>query len=143
MLRNLIFVCLVGTVLSARQSSAQIFAVIVNKSNPTTSLTKEEVSNLFLKKTTQWKDGQSVLPVDLSDKSPTRKAFSETMLRKPAGAVKSYWQQQVFSGRATAPVQQDNEKAVLRYVQDNPGAIGYISPDVNYAAYRVKIVEVD
>ncbi len=143
MLRKLVFACLIGTVLGAHQSSAQIFAVIVNKSNPATSLSKEEVSNLFLNKTKTWNHGEPVLPVDLSVKSATRKAFSQTMLGKPASAVKSYWQQLAFSGRAKAPAEEDNEKAVLQYVQDNPGAIGYISPDVNYKAYRVKIVDVN
>jgi len=143
MFQKLLFIALIGMILSVHESSAQVFAVIVNKGNPVNSLTKEEVSKLFLKKTTQWDNGESVLPVDLSVLSATRKAFSETLLSKTAAAVRSYWQQQAFSGRGVPPLQKDNENAVLKYVQDNPGAIGYISPDVDFAAYKVKIVDVN
>jgi len=138
----LLIVCL-GLFVQTRQVSAQLFAVIVNKSNPVESMSKDEVSKMFLKRTVQWANGSDVLPVDLPANSATRKVFSETLLGKTAAAVKSYWQQQSFSGRGTPPAIKDNEKAVLEYVQANPGAIGYISPESNYTAYRVKIVDVN
>ena len=143
MLRKLCLVVCIGLFVQTRDASAQLFAVIVNKSNSVESLTKDEVSKMFLKKTLQWQDGQDVMPVDLPATSATRKVFSETLLGKTAAAVKSYWQQQAFSGRGTPPALKDNEKAVLEFVQANPGAIGYISPESNYTAYRVKIVDVN
>ena len=37
------------------------FKVIVNASNPISSMKKSHVSNLFLKKLVEWKNGQKVL----------------------------------------------------------------------------------
>jgi len=143
MFQKMLLVTIASAIMSIKESPAQIFAVIVNKSNPVNSLSKDEVSKLFLKKTTQWDDGQNVMPVDLAVSSSTRKVFSETLLGKTASAVKSYWQQQAFSGRGKPPAQRDDENAVLKYVQDNPGAIGYISPDADFTTYNVKIVDVN
>ena len=43
------------------------FKIIVNTSNDATSMTKAQVSYLFLKKVTKWKNGHKVLPVDQTE----------------------------------------------------------------------------
>ena len=60
------------------------FKIVVNSSNPVSSLTVKDVSNYFLKKVTRWKNGQKVLPVDLKDTSTVREIFSKDIHgRKP------------------------------------------------------------
>src|SRR5262249_2331219 len=91
---------------SARLSAAEVahFRVITNASNPTASLTKDELAKMFLKKTTTWGNGHRVLLVDLPENSSVRKRFCELVLDKPIEAVKAYWEQTGVSGRGVSPL---------------------------------------
>lgn len=103
------------------------FLVVVNTANPVRSLTTEDVSRLFLKEVTAWASGQQVLPVDQSENSSVRAAFTRQVLRRKIAAVKAYWQQRIFSGRDLPPPVRTSDAEVIRYVEANPGAIGYLS----------------
>ena len=43
------------------------FKVVVQASNPIKSITRTQLSRLFLKKTSTWESGEHVVPVDQSD----------------------------------------------------------------------------
>jgi hypothetical protein len=46
---------------------------------------------------------------------------------KSVTAIKTYWQQQVFSGRDVPPVERPGDAEVVAYVRENVNAIGYVS----------------
>jgi ABC-type phosphate transport system substrate-binding protein len=119
------------------------YKIIVNGSNPISSMTKDQISKLFLKKVTKWKNGQKVLPLDLTGTSPVRQDFSKEILGRNVWAIKAYWQKQIFSGRGVPPPEKSSDREVLAYVQENPGAIGYISASVITIKYRVKVLNVE
>ena len=54
--------------------SAQSYKIIVNEANATTSVSKQDASNIFLKKKSKWDDGTKIVPVDQSASSATRAA---------------------------------------------------------------------
>ncbi|RPJ52806.1 MAG: hypothetical protein EHM23_32220 [Acidobacteria bacterium] len=113
------------------------FKVVVNNANATSVMSKDQISKLFLKKVTAWQDGREVVPVDLSERSQVRETFSREIHDRPVAAVKSYWQQQVFSGRSTPPATRDSDGETLAFVQQNPGAIGYVSAAAAINGVRV------
>jgi len=111
------------------------FQVIVNDANPISSLSAESVSRLFLKKATTWDDaswenGGKVLPVDRRSDSTVREQFTKEVHRRSVAAVKSYWQQMIFSGRDVPPPEKGSAGEVIEFVKSNPGAIGYIESSV-------------
>ena len=117
-----------------------IFRLIVNVNNPVESLTRGQVSKLFLRKATSWSAGGLVQPVDQAEGSRVREAFTNAVHHKTVGAVKAYWQQQVFSGRGVPPPEKGSDAEVTAYVNSNEGAIGYVS--VNAKLDGVKAVSV-
>ena len=117
-----------------------IYKIIINTSNQITSINKAQVSKLFLKKVTKWENGKKVLPVDLLEKSPIRQNFSKEILGKKVSAIKAYWQKLIFSGRGVPPPEKATEKAVLKYVQEHDGAIGYVSRNIK--VNRVKVLKI-
>jgi ABC-type phosphate transport system substrate-binding protein len=117
--------------------------IVVNDKNPVAdSMTKDEVADLFLKKSTRWSNGQTVVPLDLTDSNKVRSEFSSTILSRDVTAVKSYWQKMIFSGRATAPVELATEAEVLTFVRKFPAAIGYVS-DGAAIPEGVKVINVN
>lgn len=126
MKRNIIAIFILMFMISGF-ASAQSYKIIVNNSNSVSSLSKKEVSDLFMKKSTKWPSGVAVTPVDLVANSSVREAFSSNVHNKAVSAIRNYWQQAAFSGAATAPPEKSNDNEVIEYVKRNPGAIGYIS----------------
>jgi ABC-type phosphate transport system substrate-binding protein len=112
----------------AQSSPAREFVVIVNRQNTATSVSREFVADAFLKKASHWDDGQPIKPVDQSAASPVRRAFSTSVVKRTVGAVRSYWQQRIFSGRDLPPPELDSDDAVIHYVAKYPGGVGYVSP---------------
>lgn len=104
----------------AHRAAAQNFVVVVNASGPST-LSRDDVSRIFLKKSGQ------LTAVDQSKDSRVRAAFSTAILGRPVSAITSYWQQQIFSGGDTPPSEKSSDADVLAYVRTNPKAIGYVS----------------
>ena len=103
------------------------YRIVVHAGNPVAQLTRAEAGKLFLKKTRVWSDGLPVEPVDLAESSAIRKAFSSEVVGKDVAAVRSYWQQQLFTGRGVPPVVKANDAEVVAFVASHPGAIGYVS----------------
>jgi len=114
-------------VLPAPAGETPGFRVIVNAQNPVSSVKTSFVADSFLKKVSEWGDGQGIKPVDQKSSSETRRLFSTTILGRSVAAVRTYWQQRVFSGRGVPPPELDGDTEVVRYVSANRGAIGYVS----------------
>jgi ABC-type phosphate transport system substrate-binding protein len=117
------------------------YAVVVSASNPITSISRDQASKLFLKKAATWQDGRDVVPVDQPEGSPVRDAFTKAVLHKSVAAVKSYWQQQIFSGRGVPPTEKSSDGDVLGFVRTTPNAIGYVSASAPVGP-GVKVVNV-
>jgi ABC-type phosphate transport system substrate-binding protein len=126
--RNTILTCALAVLaVTGGSASAEDCVVIVNPSNPTTSMRKADVSRLFLKQTAKWTNGAKVVPVDLPTKSSTRADFTRTVHGRTIEAVQAYWNQKMFSGADVPPEQKPSERDVVEFVRVTPGAVGYVS----------------
>jgi hypothetical protein len=113
------------------------FRVIVHPNSSATTLDRRFVEDAFLKKVKAWPTGEVIRPVDLEPESPTRRRFTEEVLRRPPAAVRAYWQQRIFSGRDVPPPELDSDQHVIDYVMRYPGAIGYVSGTVTLNGPKV------
>jgi ABC-type phosphate transport system substrate-binding protein len=114
--------------------------IIVDPSNPTVTATREAIADAFLKTSTRWPDGETIRPVDQRTDSPARKAFSAIVLKRSIAAIRSYWQQRIFSGRGVPPLELDSDDAVVRYVSEHRGAVGYVSASAQTGNTKVVTV---
>lgn len=117
--------------------AADGYKVIVHSSNPASSLPREQVARFFLKQETAWPSGQAVKPVDLERGSPTRAAFSTKVVQRAVPQVVAYLQQRLFSGRATPPPEVRTPAEVVSFVEQNEGAIGYVSEGTEIGRNKV------
>ena len=101
---------------------------MVNSSISATELSREQASNLFLKKA-RWAEGPVVQPIDLKIGSDIRESFSTQIHGKSPKQVKSYWRKQMFAGKSVPPPEAKSDADVLRYVAKRTGAIGYVATD--------------
>ena len=138
---QLILVALAVSLLWHGSALAAGYKVIVNNANGKSSLAKKELSQLFMKKTAKWSDGAPVMAVDQTEKSSVRERFTQEVHGKSVAAVKSYWQQQIFSGRDVPPVEKSSDAQVIAFVKQNAGAIGYVAEGADTAGVKVVTVQ--
>ena len=105
----------------------QGFVVVVHPSNPVSSLSTDELSRIFLKKTAKWANGARVEPVDLANGSAVRARFSQAVHGKGTAAVSAYWQKMIFSGREVPPAELGAATEVIAFVASHRGGVGYVA----------------
>lgn len=137
MRRTIRFLTTAGMLLVAASAAAEGFKIVVNEKSDVSTLTRKEVSALLMKKTMRWSNGTNVFPVDQAPGSAVRDRISTQIHGKRTAAVKSYWQQQIFSGRAIPPVEKASDTEVVALVRANAGAIGYVSDSASTAGVKV------
>ena len=94
--------------------------VVVNPKAAEASMTKEQVAQFFLGKST------AMTPIDQAESSPIRAEFYKKVADKDAAQAKALWSKLVFTGKATMPKEVADSAAVKAAVAANPKAIGYI-----------------
>ncbi|MBK3519674.1 substrate-binding domain-containing protein [Carboxylicivirga marina] len=136
-----LYTLLIAFILLGFISNAQDYKVIVHSSSTVTSISKSQLSKYFLKKDKKWDDGTKVTVIDQSSRSETRKQFSNDVLGKSVGAIKSYWQQYVFAGTGTPPLEKKTDAEVVAFIKSHPGAIGYVASSANTDGTKVITIQ--
>jgi len=103
------------------------YRLVVNRGNPLASVSRRDVSAMFLGKMTTWRFGTKVAPVDQSATSGVRGAFTREVYGTGVDAVVNYWRDAITSGRGMPPPVKNNDEQVAEFVRNNSGAIGYVS----------------
>jgi ABC-type phosphate transport system substrate-binding protein len=116
------------------------FRVIVHPSNPLEAAERSFVADAFLKKVTRWNDSEPIRAVDLRPENPARRRFSEEVLKRSVGAVRSFWQQRIFSGRDVPPPELESDESVVAFVAKYPGAIGYVAGATKLTGVRALVI---
>lgn len=111
-------------VFSFNVSSATV--VIGNPAAGIDALSQKNVKKLFMGKKTKLPNGKKAKIIELSNGSASRIAFHKATTGRSESQLQSAWSRLVFTGKAEAPVQVGDDKAVIQAVLAAPNAIGYI-----------------
>lgn len=113
------------------------YQIIVNPANQIESVDRSFLSNVYLKKVITWRNDWTVRPVQLSKRFALRDQFTREILKKSPSQLRSYWNRQIFSGKAVPPPDLESQEEVISYVLANKGAIGYVAAGVNLRGAKV------
>lgn len=111
-------------------------AVVVNPSNPVSSLTMDQLRSIFIGNTTNWKDvggtGGGIVALSREVNSGTHVFFKEHVLRR--GNAKG--SEEFLPGALLMP----SSQAIADEVAQNPSAIGYFG--MGYISPKVKALDI-
>jgi ABC-type phosphate transport system substrate-binding protein len=109
------------------EDGKSVIAIIVanNQNVDELKFAPNQLSLIYWRKQLYWPKGLRIKPVNLSTEHPLRLQFSQTVLGSAPKAQIDYWNGQYFNG-VLPPYSVNSEEAVLRYVTQTKGAIGYI-----------------
>jgi len=116
--------------LAAATASADVVVIVSAKSTAST-MTADQISQIYLGKSSQMK------PVDSGD-GPIRSQFYAKVAGKDEAQVKAIWSKLVFTGKATPPKELPTGAAVVKAVAADPTSVGYA--DRSAVDSSVKIV---
>ena len=120
---------------------APAYQIIVNPANRIDTIDRTFLSNVYLKKVATWHNDWTVRPVQLSRRFALREQFTRDIIKKSPSQLRSYWNRQIFSGKAVPPPELESQEEVIRYVLANKGAIGYVAAGVNPRGARIVRLE--
>lgn len=134
-LRLMRFALILLLALSVARVCAADLAVVVHPESGIDSMSREEVSHLFLGRIKQLPSG---VPAVVIETAPLRDAFYRALVGRGVAEIDAYWARLRFSGRTQPPLRAEDAFAVLDRIARDRSAIGYV--DVTQLDSRVKMV---
>ena len=112
-------------ILGAGMAAAEVVAVVSAK-NPMTTLSRNQVVDIFLGKASRFPDGSQAVPIDQVESSAAREEFYLKFAGKSPAQLNAHWSKIIFTGRGQPPREVANGAEVKNRLAANPNAIGYI-----------------
>ncbi len=114
--------------------------VIGNPSVTTSTLSKQEIIQIFLGKKKRW-DGGGKVVFAIQEDSQIHKLFLKEYIRKTPSQYANYWKTQIFSGEGKPPKSLGDDAKMIKFVTETPGAVGYVSPGADLNKVKTIIVK--
>lgn len=124
-MRGLLILCLALCYLPQVEAAEQALAVVVANNFPEKSISARDLQLIYKRKLMFWNSGARIHPVNLAADEAARKQFSLAVLKSLPEEQASYWNDMYYHGIFPPHVMASPE-AVLRFVADTKGAIGYV-----------------
>lgn len=115
-----------ATILTVSTGALAEISVITHPSNGD-AISSKVASKLFLGKSKKFPGGAEAVPIDQSDKSPSREEFHTKVTKKKLSQLKAYWSRVVFTGKGQPPKVVSSDAEVIELISKNPSMIGYVN----------------
>jgi ABC-type phosphate transport system substrate-binding protein len=113
---------------------------VVSAKSTVTTLSKTQMADIFLGKSTRFPDGALAVPIDQSEGTVARDEFYLRIAGRSAAQMKAYWSRIIFTGRGQPPRAVPSSSDTKKLVAANPNTIGYIEPELVDDTLRVVTV---
>jgi hypothetical protein len=114
-----------GRVPAERDGKPPVIAVIVGKASFVTSISRDELRELYLRRQRLWPNGARAVPINLPPDHPARQRFSQLVLGRSPNDLVAYWNARYFEG-IMPPTVVPSPVAVRAYLTAEPAAIAYL-----------------
>ena len=104
----------------------EILAIVIPSNSVHRVPDLETLNEIYRRKKRFWADGTRIEPVNLPANSLNRKHFSQKVLQLSSDELDAYWSEMYFHG-VMPPHVLSSDEAVVTFVANTPGSIGYVS----------------
>src|SRR5258707_5854065 len=85
-------------------AGGEVLAIVVNKSNPVSSLSQNELRPIFQTTKKSWGSGEDAIPINLPEDNALRNDFDQAVLGLDPERVERYWTDRNVRGGQLPPV---------------------------------------
>lgn len=133
---------LAGLALNIRAgASIADVVVVVSAKSTVTALSRNQVVDIFLGKTSRFPDGSPAVPIDQVTGIATRDQFYSEVASKSGAQLRAYWSKIIFTGRGQPPREASGVVELKRLLIANASGIGYIDRDLVDDSVRIVRIE--
>ena len=115
--------------------------IISSSDFPARRLSAAQVRAIFLAQK-RWIADTSVLPINYPPEDPSRQCLERTILKKSRQSLRRYWLKAHYNGYRPPKVVKSSE-ALLAYLREVPGAIGYVDANTTLPVWVQRLHETD
>ncbi|MFT7004029.1 MAG: hypothetical protein ACJAWW_001381 [Sulfurimonas sp.] len=101
------------------------YSVVVSSESSIQSISKEELSRIFLSKTKRLPNNEKALTIELKD-TQYQKYFYKSICGKNLKQLKRYWATIIFTGKGQPPKKMQDFQDLFKIITENVNAISYI-----------------
>jgi ABC-type phosphate transport system substrate-binding protein len=112
---------------------------VVSASSAITTLSENQLTDIFLGKARRYPNGLPAVPIDLVEGSPARDEFYTKFFGKTPAQLKAFWAKLIFTGRGQPPREVSDGSAMKKLIVGNLNAIGYIERDMVDTSVKVVV----
>jgi ABC-type phosphate transport system substrate-binding protein len=123
----------------ARAGKADVVVVVSSKCAVST-LSKDQVMDIFLGKTARFPSGAPAVPIDQVEGSPGRDEFYARFANKSPAQIKAHWTKIIFTGRGQPPKSVSDSVEIRKLIAANPQAISYIERSAVDSTVKVLVL---
>ena len=109
--------------LGATMAQAQDVVLVVSRQGEDTSLSEQEIKDIYLGKKASWSDGTAI--VLTVQEGALQGSFLSAFVGKTESQFSIFWKKQVFSGKGVEPKAFASQDELLKFVGSTKGAVGY------------------
>jgi ABC-type phosphate transport system substrate-binding protein len=110
--------------------------IVVSSKSSVSSMTKEQVADIYLGNTKELPGGGQASPL-LPSSGAVRTEFFDKVLGKNEAQAKAIWSRLVFSGKGSAPRDVADSAETLKMIAANPNSIGVIEKSAVNSSVKV------
>ncbi|MEO7697418.1 MAG: substrate-binding domain-containing protein [Chryseolinea sp.] len=116
--------------------------IIVNLKNPIGNLTVAQAKDIYLRKESKrWKAlNSNIIPLDTRGDSDTKNMFLAKVLQMSKIEMYRYFSSREYQNQEQPPVRVSSEDDIIKFVQENSGAIGYVMSSVADGKPNIKVI---
>jgi ABC-type phosphate transport system substrate-binding protein len=110
----------------ASSAVAADIVLVVNKSNPVSSLSAQDAKMIYLGNKKSWDNGEKITLYSQYDYA-VREDFTGKVLNKTGQQFATYWKKALFTGTGRPPIEVKDDAEMKKFIAIDPRGIGYIS----------------
>jgi len=133
-----VIICVCMLMFTAIAAQAELI-VIANKSVTQSTLTGQDIKDIFLGNKQYWNDKSKISVAALSE-GDTAKSFFKNYLNMSPKQYGGMWNEKIYTGAKFSPRLFKNPKQLIDYINQTSGTIGFI--DSSSPAKDVVVVDV-
>ncbi|HYG32205.1 MAG TPA: hypothetical protein VD810_04360 [Methylophilaceae bacterium] len=120
---------------TAVEAAAEV-VMVVGRNSPIQSLSRHDITDIFLGNATSLPNVGKVTPLDQGDES-VRAEFYQDFTGRNLSQIKTHWARNIFTGRGYPPKAVNSIDELKSLLQRNPKAIAYVRPEKVDESMRV------
>lgn len=131
--------------LAVGAASAEV-VVVVSAQNPTATLSRAQLTDIYLGRLNRFPHGGAVTPMDQREGASAHSAFYRRYLGQTPAQIKAHWSKLIFTGRGQPPRSVADDSAMADTVAASPDALGYLDStylDSAEVGDRLRVVAIE